>query len=151
MERQDKSTKGDNGMSSWIEPRLDWSAENCSFDIADFNRIKNNLIYLCEEAGKIWGEFDIEDMGEDISSYEEKWEVASFNAIESNLDIINQKMLNRDYGFKKTFYENGVFITYDECLRIESATLNMYQIILGWYEGITRLSFVLGTPKGLKS
>lgn len=133
---------------SWITPKTDWVASD-RFNITDYNRIRNNISFLHEEAVKVFGGFNIEDMGEDISTYTAMWDYRMFNAIENNIDILNEHMLKENYGAKKTYYENGVFIKYEELNRIESASLRMYEIINGWYEGLYKLEFTIGRPKGI--
>lgn len=133
---------------SWITPKTDWVASD-RFNITDYNRIRNNISFLHEEAVKVFGGFNIEDMGEDISTYTAMWDYQMFNAIEDNIDILNEHMLKESYGAKKTYYENGVFINYEELNRIESASLRMYEIINGWYEGLYKLEFTVGRPKGI--
>lgn len=133
----------------WQKPKTDWAADD-RFNIKDYNRIKKNLTYLWEEAEKIWGEFNIEDMGEDVTSINEIWNVQYFNAFESNVDTINQHMFTQNLGLRQTFYVNGVFIRFDELNRIESAILKMKGIVDGAKAGRVRLAFRLGYPKGLK-
>lgn len=133
---------------SWITPKTDWVTSD-RFNITDYNRIRNNISFLHEEAVKVFGGFNIEDMGEDIVTYTAMWDYRMFNAIENNIDILNEHMLKENYGAKKTYYENGVFINYEELNRIESASLRMYEIIQGWYEGLYTLEFKVGRPKGI--
>ena len=121
-----------------------------TFNISDYNRIKNNLQYVYENSQMIFGEYDIIDMGADVESVAVMWDVAVFNAFESNIDTINQHMLNYDLGVKKTFYANGVFITYDELNRLESGTELLKNIIDGWIEGMAMLPFRLGAKRAIK-
>ena len=133
----------------WEEPKTDWEAQD-RFNYKDYNRIKNNISYLHNEAMEIWGVFEIEDMGVDISSNKEGWNYRYFNAFESNIDVLNQHIFAQNYGYRQTFYSNGPFIQYAELNRIESAILSMKQIIDGIKGGRIRLAFRLGFPKGLK-
>ncbi|MCD7724281.1 MAG: hypothetical protein LUI12_01790 [Clostridiales bacterium] len=135
-------------MAEWETPKTDW-VETDRFNIYDFNRIKNNILYIYEEAKTIWGDFSIEDMGDDIDSYSAYWDVDCFNAFETNIDTINEHMLSQDYGYRKTFYENGVFIDYSELNRIESAILKMKKIVDGRNASLRRLAFRIGLPKGI--
>lgn len=133
----------------WREPKIKWT-EADSFNLADYKRIRNNLLFLHNRISEIWGEFAIKDMGKDQSDHKYIWKVQYFNAIEENLETINRRMIIvKNYGFKQTFYNNGVFIGFSELNRIESATLQMKQIIDGWEAGLRRLTFRLGAPKGL--
>lgn len=132
----------------WQTPKTNWTNSD-RFNMEDYNRIKNNLHYLWEEVCDMWQEFEIEDMGEDITSYKQDYNFVYFNAFESNVDIINKNMFTQNYGMRQNFYPNGVFIKFDELNRIESAILKMKQIIDGKKAGMKRLPFRLGAPKGL--
>lgn len=132
----------------WKTPKTNWTNSD-RFNMEDYNRIKNNLHYLWEEVCDMWQEFEIEDMGEDITSYKQDYNFVYFNAFESNVDIINKNMFTQNYGMRQNFYPNGVFIKFDELNRIESAILKMKQIIDGKKAGMKRLPFRLGAPKGL--
>ncbi len=135
-------------MAIWQEPKTDWTVED-RINFKDYNRIRNNILYVYNEAVDMFGNFDIEDMGEEMESYEENWKVQYFNAFESNIDIINKHMMSKDYGFKQTFYPNGIFIGYAELNRIEGAIRGMKGTIDGIIAGRRRLPFRLGYPKGL--
>ena len=133
----------------WRPPKTDWT-EADAFDLKDYKRIRNNLLFLRNKISDIWGEFSIRDMGNDQTSHKYIWKVQYFNAIEENLEIINRhSLIVKNYGYKQTFYNNGAFIGFSELNRIENATLQMKRIIEGWEAGLQRLSFRLGAPKGL--
>lgn len=133
----------------WREPKTDWT-ESDAFNLKDYKRIRNNLLFLRNKISGIWGAFSISDMGNDQSDPKYIWKVQYFNAIEENLETINKRMIIiKNYGYKQTFYNNGAFIGFSELNRIEDATLQMKRIIDGWEAGLRRLSFRLGAPKGL--
>lgn len=133
----------------WRTPKTDWT-ETDAFNLADYKRIRNNLLFLRNKISDIWGEFSIQDMGNDQTDPKYIWKVKYFNAIEENLETINKhSLIVKNYGYKQTFYQNGVFIGFSELNRIESATLRMKRIIDGWEAGLRRLSFRLGAQKGL--
>ena len=132
----------------WTEPKTNWVVTD-RFNVADFNRIKNNLEWLYEKAVKLYKNFDIADMGEDITSFESYWNVAFFNAFESNVETINNTIYTKDYGISQRFFENGPFIKWDELNRIESACLSMKDILDRQEAGLQRLSFRLGVMKGV--
>lgn len=143
---------------AWQEPKTDWTAQD-AFNYKDYNRIKNNLSYLHNQACAEWGNFDIEEMGEDLLAPEDvepgsppekfMYDAMRFNGFEANVDTINQHMLKKDYGFRQTFYYNGAFPKPEEFNRIEAAMLNMKRINDGKKSGKIRLAFRLGAPKGL--
>ena len=133
----------------WIEPKTDWKPTD-RFNLEDFNRIKNNLAYIHDKAQRLWKRINIENMGEDMLSYELFWEVSRFNAFEKNLELINKNTFNRNYGQTQTFYENSPFIQYDELNRIESAILSIYEILKRQEMTIRRIPFRLGTFKEVR-
>lgn len=133
----------------WIVPKTNWLPTD-RFNFVDYNRIKNNLLYLHEKAKQLWGTFQIEDMGDDILSYEVQWDFERFNQFEKNLDAINQNIFTKDYGLAQTFVGNGKFIAYDELNRIENAILSMNLTLENQEAGLKRLSFRLGDMKGVK-
>lgn len=138
-----------NSVMAWSTPKTDWTASD-SFNIGDYNRIKNNLKYLHDESELIYGAYGITDMGSDISGYTGFWDVAKFNAFENNLQTINEHMIDSPIGQKMTFYPNGVFIGYAELNRIENATLTLKATIDGWYEAMATLPFRLGAKRALR-
>ena len=131
---------------SWIEPKTDWTSQD-TFNFSDYNRIKNNIAYLRERAVKLVKPFEIQDMGDDMTSYAELFDASKFNTIEQNLETINNNAYLKDYGTKQTFYDNGVFIAYAELNRIESATLDIYNMLGRQEIGLRRLAFRLGAGR----
>lgn len=134
---------------SWIEPKTDWTSQD-TFNFSDYNRIKNNIAYLRERAVKLVKPFEIQDMGDDMASYAELFEASKFNTIEQNLETINNNAYLKDYGTKQTFYDNGVFIAYAELNRIESATLDIYNMLGRQEIGLRRLAFRLGAGREVR-
>ena len=134
---------------SWIEPKTDWTSQD-AFNFSDYNRIKNNIAYLRERAVKLVKPFEIQDMGDDMTSYAELFEASKFNTIEQNLETINNNAYLKDYGTKQTFYDNGVFIAYAELNRIESATLDIYNMLGRQEIGLRRLAFRLGAGREVR-
>lgn len=134
---------------SWIEPKTDWTSQD-TFNFSDYNRIKNNIAYLRERAVKLVKPFEIQDMGDDMTSYDELFEASKFNTLEQNLETINNNAYLKDYGTKQTFYDNGVFIAYAELNRIESATLDIYNMLGRQEIGLRRLAFRLGAGREVR-
>lgn len=134
---------------SWIEPKTDWTSQD-TFNFSDYNRIKNNIAYLRERAVKLVKPFEIQDMGDDMTSYAELFDASKFNNIEQNLETINNNAYLKDYGTKQTFYDNGVFIAYAELNRIESATLDIYNMLGRQEIGLRRLAFRLGAGREVR-
>lgn len=136
-------------VSLWHTPKTKWKPTD-RFNFVDYNRIKNNLVYLHELAEALWKPFSVEDMGPDIESYVAYWNVDVFNMFERNLEAINNNIFTQDYGYSKEFFSNGPFIRWDELNRIESAILSMNDILERQKAGLRRLSFRLGTFKEVK-
>lgn len=134
---------------SWIEPKTDWTSQD-TFNFSDYNRIKNNIAYLRERAVKLVKPFEIQDMGDDMTSYAQLFEASKFNTLEQNLETINNNAYLKDYGTKQTFYDNGVFIAYAELNRIESATLDIYNMLGRQEIGLRRLAFRLGAGREVR-
>lgn len=134
---------------SWIEPKTDWTSQD-TFNFSDYNRIKNNIAYLRERVVKLVKPFEIQDMGDDMTSYAELFDASKFNILEQNLETINNNAYLKDYGTKQTFYDNGVFIAYAELNRIESATLDIYNMLGRQEIGLRRLAFRLGAGREVR-
>lgn len=137
-------------VSKWHMPKVNWTAAD-RFKIEDYNRIKNNLIYLNERASELWKPFKIENMGADIEECTAYWPVEVFNMWERNLETVNRIILTQDYGFSQQFFENGPFIQYGELNRIELAILSMKDILDRQETGLKRLTFRLGAFKEAKT
>ncbi len=149
MVGEDESKGGGNLMATWKTPKTNWTKTD-KFNIEDFNRIKNNLVYLREKSVELTRYFEIEDMGSDMYDYASYWDVDTFNKIERNLEKINQSDYQEDYGAMQTFYENGAFIKYDELNRIESASLGIKEMLERHKQSLRRIPFVLGRYKEVR-
>lgn len=151
MEFDNQSEKGGSVMAVWTEPKIDWSSTD-RFNISDYNRIKNNIQWLCDKANELYASFSYTDMGNDIVSYDSYWKVEFFNAFEENIETINRNIFTKDYGISQRFFENGPFIKWDELKRIENACLSMKDILQRQEAGkTTRLYFRLGNMKGVRA
>lgn len=150
MESGHESEKGGGEVAvEWKTPKTNWTA-NDRFNIRDYNRIRNNLLYLREESIKLWRSFDIEDMGAETQNMKEYPKAKYINAWERNVEIINNVILTQNYGFSQTFYQNGAFISPSELNRIEGAILSMRGILDRQKLGLRKLSFRLGNFKGVR-
>lgn len=127
----------------WKTPKTDWVSTD-KFNYVDYNRIKNNLTYLHQLAVSVWQEFEMPDMGEDITEYTAFWDADIFNLFESNLELINQNIYTQDFGISQKFYPNGAFIKWDELNRIESAILSMNELLESYKTNLRHIEFRLG-------
>lgn len=134
---------------AWETPKTNWVSTD-RFNISDYNRIKNNIVYLEEIGNEVYKSFVLSEMGEDKTSYAGFWTPAEFNLFETNLELIKQNFPASDIGASKVFFENGPFIDYQELNRIESALLKYYTMAIQQMAIIPRLAFRLGNVKGVK-
>lgn len=133
----------------WIEPKINWVSTD-RFNLEDFNRIRNNILWLHDRAIKFCGVFEIESMGEAVTSEADGIKVYYINAFENNVEIINKNMTNANYGNKKTFMPNVVAIDWKELNRIEKAIFYMKDIIDSQAEIIRNIPFRLGAYKEVR-
>lgn len=134
-------------MAEWTEPKIDWEVatdedgnyQGDFFNVSDYNRIKNNLLYLRELANRIYPPATrIEDLGEDKAeavageplTESNVYFADEFNAIEDCLEALKEQSQDLRIGDKMTFSDNGLFIGPDELNRIERAELNYYNFLM---------------------
>lgn len=112
---------------SWIEPKTDWVGTDY-VNVADYNRIRNNLLYLNDKVNGLFPPEVTADLGEEktVSDY---YYASEFNAFEDLLESINNRAYRYDIGTKQTFRQLGRFIDSTELNRIEKACLRLYQMV----------------------
>lgn len=144
----------------WITPKTDWSASYSDtglfvgdfFNVTDYNRIKNNLLYLREMASKLIRNIPKIKVGKDKHLPDnanpdfdnDNFFADEINLIEDGLEAIDNAIPWVDFGNKQTFYENGRFIDADELNRIEGAQLKLYNLLSNSIAGNLHLAFRLG-------
>lgn len=140
---------------AWETPKTDWYGETTGgvytgdrFNYTDFNRIKNNLVYLRELAVALYDEFAINDVGSD-KTYKDYFYADEINAMEANLITINENSLNRSYGTPPTYAANGNTMDFEELNRLESATLDLYNRLSNQFDGRRMLTFCFGIKEVL--
>lgn len=110
----------------WITPKTDWTRSDY-FTYEDYNRIRNNLLYLNEKLNGVYPEKYVElDLGEPKTGYGDKYYPSEFNAFENALESFTRVGENVNLGDIKVFKGNDPFITYDELNRIEKCCLRWY-------------------------
>ena len=122
-------------------PKIDWKTEDY-FNIEDYNRIKNNLAYLKEYSLELYNEYEIKDMGSDVT-YSDLPYAEMINAIEDNLETIAKNTVNVDIGETRNYSDNDYFPNFEEINRIESGILKIYNYLYGQYHGRNKLRFKL--------
>lgn len=126
----------------WLKPKIDWVSSDY-FNIDDYNRIKNNLIYLRELAVKLYDTFTIQFVSND-KTYSDYLYADEINTMETNLEIINNHTLKQEYGDKPLYMDNGKTMTYVELNRLENAILDLYEKMFNQFDGRNNLSFNFG-------
>lgn len=144
----------------WIEPKTDWNAQYSDtglfvgdfFNVTDYNRIKNNLLYLRELATELVNNVPRITVGADkhyptsTPDFENDHFFADeINMIEDGLEALDERLTFVDFGEKQTFYDNGRFIGAEELNRIEKAELKLYDLLQSSIAGKLRLAIRLGT------
>lgn len=144
----------------WITPKTDWKAVYDGageyvadfFNIEDYNRIKNNLLYLRQIGGELFYPLPTITVGADKhlpiagspDFNNDNYFADEINLIENGLEALDNAINLFKHGKKMTFYENGSFIGYAELNRIESAELELYTYISDSIAGKTRLAMRFG-------
>lgn len=139
---------------NWIEPKTNWQVTIIDgnylgdfFNTEDYNRIRNNLEYLKDLANKMYDEFELVF----IPPYKTPTDffyAEEMNAIEENLDTINENTINTYYGAKQTYRDNEPIMDANELNRIEEAMLDLYQKLTNQYEGGRKLTLNFGMKEG---
>lgn len=135
---------------AWTTPKTDWYGETVDgvytgdrFNAVDFNRIKNNLVYLRDLAVKVYEEFSITAVGADKTTADYFY-ADEINKMEQNLATINAKTLKMSYGTAPTYSDNGRTMDYAELNRLEGAILDLYDKLTNQYEGRRKFKWNFG-------
>lgn len=134
----------------WTTPKTDWYGAVVNgvytgdrFNAVDFNRIKNNLVYLRDLAVKVYEEFSITAVGADKTTADYFY-AEEINKMEQNLATINAKTLKMSYGTAPTYSDNGRTMDYAELNRLEGAILDLYDKLTNQYEGRRKFKWNFG-------
>ena len=93
--------------SVWKQPKTDWKIEYDEngdyigdyFEVADYNRIKNNLAYLKELTELLYNTLpEYIDLGEDVTYGSAEPTASLMKKIQDDLKIINDFTVNVDIG-----------------------------------------------------
>lgn len=135
---------------AWTTPKTDWYGAVVNgvytgdrFNAVDFNRIKNNLVYLRDLAVKVYEEFSITAIGADKTTADYFY-AEEINKMEQNLATINAKTLKMSYGTAPTYSDNGRTMDYAELNRLEGAILDLYDKLTNQYEGRRKFKWNFG-------
>ena len=141
---------------AWETPKTDWFGNTDSsgvytgdyFNATDFNRIKNNLVFLHDFAVRMYEDFTINDVGNDKTT-SDYFYADEINKLEENLATINEHTFSKPYGDRQTYYDNGTIIDFTELNRIEKATLDLYYMLKSKYNEHRTFIWNFGMTGGL--
>lgn len=133
-----------------ITPKTNWVSDDY-VNAEDFNRIRNNLLYLYDESKKYYADYILTKKVENEALYSTYAYAEIWNFIEFTLnDISSNTYTLKDIGTMKEFFPYNFYIDYKELNRIEKAILRYHKMLLGQKNTIPKLSFILGNYREIK-
>lgn len=141
---------------AWTTPKTDWYGTTDAdgvyigdrFNVADFNRIKNNLDFLRDLAIKLYDEFSLVSLGQDRVPGDYFY-ADEINQLEENLVTLNANTLRRNYGAAPVYNANGNTMDFTELNRLEGAILDLYDRLNNQSEGRRMFTWNFGMKGGL--
>lgn len=127
---------------AWITPKTDWKSSDY-FNADDYNRIKNNLLQLSYMVGTLYITTDLDGEVLPDATYIDRPSAYKLNQIELRLESLAD-LVGKDFGDSVTFTDFGLSIRFDELNRIESASLDLYNMVKNQLSALPMLSFRLG-------
>ena len=127
---------------AWITPKTDWKSSDY-FNADDYNRIKNNLLQLSYMVGTLYITTDLDGDVLPDATYIDRPSAYKLNQIELRLASLAD-LVGADFGDSVTFSDFGLSIRFDELNRIESASLDLYNMVKNQLSALPMLSFRLG-------
>ncbi len=127
----------------WTEPKTDWkNGEYFNLDV-DYARIKGNILYIAEFAEKLNKTFNVE-----LSEYtiEELPYEEFFNNIVYAVEEI-EKAYPIVYDDMRNYQENNVIWDENDLNTIEKNTKKVYNLLIGEWNCISKLDFMLGVDE----
>ena len=138
---------------AWITPKTDWKAKYNElgdyigdyFNVSDYNRIINNL-YMLNDLYLQYNKPQVAFETFDTIAVNDLAYAETFNKIERNMEALIKGYggLNALIGQMKIYLNNGKTIDYDELNRIESLSLEIYELLPIEYKAQRQLEFSLG-------
>lgn len=108
---------------TWQNPKTNWNATNILVP-SEYNRIVDNIKHLRDMTEAIITPLTLKDMGVKNSASVPLYK--ELNAIEDNLELINDTSYELEIGEKRVFKPNGASPNYEWVNRIETITQNLY-------------------------
>lgn len=138
----------------WTTPKTDWSGEWSGnayvgdyFTYIDYNRIKNNIMFLIGYASQMYSVTDY-DFGSDKKEADLLYS-DEINLFETATKSINAETYNFPY-VSKTWKENGYVPNADDWNRLEKMALQIHEMLVAQRTAQNSLAFTLGGQKGFK-
>lgn len=138
---------------AWTTPKTDWYGATVNgvytgdyFNAVDYNRIKNNIVYLTNLAYTLYPKFDVYDLGDDRTVKDYVYLDDMTNMI-SNLNTINANTINKDYELPN-IYTLSTF-RFEDLNEIENMTLDLYKNLTNQYEGRRMFTWNFGIGRTL--
>lgn len=108
----------------WITPKTNW-VKTDQFTYQDYNRIRNNLLYLNEQINVNYPNLSKElDLGEEKTGYANDYYPSEFEAFEDALESFKRIGINVNLGERINYKGNSSFIDFASLNRIEKNCLN---------------------------
>ena len=113
---------------TWITPKTDWTYRD-KFTYTDYNRIRNNILYINEKINELFPELYMElDLGEPKTSYYDEYFPSEFNKFEDAIISFERTGVNYNIGERYYHYDNDPFVWEDVLNRLETCLLRWKKI-----------------------
>lgn len=122
-------------------PKTDWIADDF-FELSDYERICENLVDTREFAKSFFLVPEYEPMEKKSFGNDEIY-AEDMNAIENNLELLNNYTYRLNIGYKPEYIPNGHVPTYEEYNRIEVGILVIYDAVLTQFKTAQHLPVIL--------
>lgn len=148
---------------AWVTPKTDWTVgtddtlyNGDRFTYVDFNRIKNNILWMYQYAQELFPiddeiarrEADPNDFFILRDGYQDRTVTDfvyadEFNYFEERLDFLNTLLGNLLEGEKMRFTDNSIFPNAAELNRLETLCLRLNDVLQNKYVSRRKLAFRL--------
>ena len=128
----------------WITPKTDWTTTS-RFEYTDYNRIRNNLLYLNDMLNEKYPEkAQPLDLGDAKTGYANEYSVSEFIAFEDALESFTRVGRDANIGDRNYYRGNDSFIWADALNRLE-------QCCLRWKEPVSEDCIEHQLPYSIKN
>lgn len=121
----------------WITPKTDWITTT-RFEYTDYNRIRNNLLYINEKLNELYPDkAQTLDLGDAKTGYANEYAVSEFNAFEEALESFTRIGQDVNVGDRNYYRGNNSFIWADALNRLEQCCLRWKDASMVRVESVT--------------